>query len=127
MTCSSRSEIATSGPWGHQGRPLPTRRAAEAALARSLAPRLGRGLSCFCIAMCRAAGDRLHVARIRLLRTVVGLIVAFSGAKAGGSAVPYEIRPMVAAVVDKCGAEQPARHLPYYDAALARTGSQMLM
>ena len=41
-----------------------------------------------------------HVVRIGLLGTVVGLIVAFSAAKAGGSADPNEIRPMIAAVVD---------------------------
>jgi hypothetical protein len=41
-----------------------------------------------------------HVVRIGLLGTVVGLIIAFSAAKAGGSADPNEIRPMIAAVVD---------------------------
>ena len=41
-----------------------------------------------------------HVVRIGLLGTVIGLIVAFSAAKAGGSADPNEIRPMIAAVVD---------------------------
>jgi hypothetical protein len=41
-----------------------------------------------------------HVVRIGLLGTVVGLIVAFSAASAGGSADPSEIRPMIAAVVD---------------------------
>ena len=41
-----------------------------------------------------------HVVRIGLLGTVVGLIIAFSAAKAGGSADPSEIRPMIAAVVD---------------------------
>jgi hypothetical protein len=41
-----------------------------------------------------------HVVRIGLLGTVVGLIIAFSAAKAGGSADPDQIRPMTAAVVD---------------------------
>ena len=41
-----------------------------------------------------------HVVRIGLLGTVVGLIIAFSAAKAGGSADPNEIKPMIAAVVD---------------------------
>jgi hypothetical protein len=41
-----------------------------------------------------------HVVRIGLLGTVVGLITAFSAAKAGGSADPDQIRPMIAAVVD---------------------------
>jgi MotA/TolQ/ExbB proton channel family len=41
-----------------------------------------------------------HVVRIGLLGTVVGLIIAFSAAKAGGSADPDAIRPMIAAVVD---------------------------
>ena len=41
-----------------------------------------------------------HVVRIGLLGTVVGLIIAFSAAKAGGSADPSEIKPMIAAVVD---------------------------
>jgi hypothetical protein len=41
-----------------------------------------------------------HVVRIGLLGTVVGLIIAFSAAKTGGSADPSEIRPMIAAVVD---------------------------
>jgi hypothetical protein len=41
-----------------------------------------------------------HVVRIGLLGTVVGLIVAFSAAKAGGSTDPNEIGPMIAAVVD---------------------------
>jgi MotA/TolQ/ExbB proton channel family len=41
-----------------------------------------------------------HVVRIGLLGTVVGLIIAFSAAKAGGSADPDQIRPMIAAVVD---------------------------
>jgi hypothetical protein len=41
-----------------------------------------------------------HVVRIGLLGTVVGLIIAFSAAKAGGSADPSEIAPMIAAVVD---------------------------
>jgi hypothetical protein len=41
-----------------------------------------------------------HVVRIGLLGTVVGLIIAFSAAKTGGSADPNEIRPMIAAVVD---------------------------
>jgi hypothetical protein len=41
-----------------------------------------------------------HVVRIGLLGTVVGLIMAFSAAKAGGAADPNEIKPMIAAVVD---------------------------
>jgi len=41
-----------------------------------------------------------HVVRIGLLGTVVGLIIAFSAAKAGGSAELNEIKPMIAAVVD---------------------------
>jgi MotA/TolQ/ExbB proton channel family len=41
-----------------------------------------------------------HVVRIGLLGTVIGLIMAFSAAKAGGSADLSEIKPMIAAVVD---------------------------
>src|SRR5262249_29392163 len=41
-----------------------------------------------------------HVVRIGLLGTVVGLIIAFAAAKAGGSADPNEIKPMIAAVVN---------------------------
>jgi hypothetical protein len=41
-----------------------------------------------------------HVVRIGLLGTVVGLIIAFSAAKAGGAADLNEVRPMIAAVVD---------------------------
>jgi hypothetical protein len=41
-----------------------------------------------------------HVVRLGLLGTVVGLIIAFSAARTGGSADPSEIRPMIAAVVD---------------------------
>jgi MotA/TolQ/ExbB proton channel family protein len=41
-----------------------------------------------------------HVVRIGLLGTVVGLIVAFSAARAGGSADPSAIRPMIASVID---------------------------
>jgi hypothetical protein len=41
-----------------------------------------------------------HVVRIGLLGTVIGLIIAFSAAKAGGSADPSAIKPMIAAVVD---------------------------
>jgi MotA/TolQ/ExbB proton channel family len=41
-----------------------------------------------------------HVVRIGLLGTVIGLIIAFSAAKTGGSADPSEIKPMIAAVVD---------------------------
>jgi hypothetical protein len=41
-----------------------------------------------------------HVVRIGLLGTVIGLIMAFSAAKAGGSADLNEIKPMIAAVVD---------------------------
>jgi MotA/TolQ/ExbB proton channel family len=41
-----------------------------------------------------------HVVRIGLLGTVVGLILAFSAARAGGSADPNEIRAMIATVID---------------------------
>ena len=41
-----------------------------------------------------------HVVRIGLLGTVIGLIVAFSGARAGGSADPNEVRAMITAVID---------------------------
>ena len=41
-----------------------------------------------------------HVVRIGLLGTVVGLIVAFSAARAGGSADPNAIQPMIASVID---------------------------
>jgi hypothetical protein len=41
-----------------------------------------------------------HVVRIGLLGTVVGLIVAFSAARAGGSADPDAIKPMIASVID---------------------------
>jgi hypothetical protein len=41
-----------------------------------------------------------HVVRIGLLGTVIGLIIAFSAAKAGGSADLNEVKPMIAAVVD---------------------------
>jgi hypothetical protein len=41
-----------------------------------------------------------HVVRIGLLGTVVGLIVAFSAARAGGSADPNAIRSMIASVID---------------------------
>jgi hypothetical protein len=41
-----------------------------------------------------------HVVRIGLLGTVVGLIVAFSAARTGGSADPNAIRPMIASVID---------------------------
>jgi hypothetical protein len=41
-----------------------------------------------------------HVVRIGLLGTVVGLIVAFSAARAGGSVDPNAIRPMIASVID---------------------------
>jgi MotA/TolQ/ExbB proton channel family len=41
----------------------------------------------------------VHVVRIGLLGTVVGLIIAFSAAASGGSSNPDEIRPMIAAVV----------------------------
>lgn len=41
-----------------------------------------------------------HVVRIGLLGTVIGLIMAFSAAKTGGSADLNEIKPMIAAVVD---------------------------
>jgi hypothetical protein len=41
-----------------------------------------------------------HVVRVGLLGTVVGLIIAFSAAKAGGAADLNEVKPMIAAVVD---------------------------
>ena len=41
-----------------------------------------------------------HVVRLGLLGTVVGLIIAFSAAKTGGSANPEEIKPMIASVID---------------------------
>jgi hypothetical protein len=41
-----------------------------------------------------------HVVRIGLLGTVAGLIVAFSAARAGGSADPNAIQPMIASVID---------------------------
>lgn len=41
-----------------------------------------------------------HIVRLGLLGTVVGLLVAFAAAKAGGSADPNEIKPMIASVVD---------------------------
>jgi len=41
-----------------------------------------------------------HVVRIGLLGTVVGLIIAFAAAKAGGTADANEIKPMIAAVVE---------------------------
>jgi hypothetical protein len=41
-----------------------------------------------------------HVVRIGLLGTVIGLIVAFSAARAGGSVDPNAIRPMIASVID---------------------------
>jgi hypothetical protein len=41
-----------------------------------------------------------HVVRIGLLGTVVGLIIAFSAAGAGGSADPGEIRAMITSVID---------------------------
>ena len=41
-----------------------------------------------------------HVVRIGLLGTVVGLIIAFSAAREGGSADATEVRTMIAAVVD---------------------------
>jgi len=41
-----------------------------------------------------------HVVRIGLLGTVVGLIIAFAAAKAGGSTDPNEIKPMISAVVE---------------------------
>jgi hypothetical protein len=45
-------------------------------------------------------GLATHVVRLGLLGTVVGLIIAFSAAKAGGAADPNEIKSMIAAVVD---------------------------
>ena|SRR5438874_12955704 len=42
----------------------------------------------------------VHVVRLGLLGTVVGLIIAFSAAKSGGSADPSEIRTMIATVID---------------------------
>lgn len=41
-----------------------------------------------------------HVVRIGLLGTVIGLIIAFSAAGAGGSSDPDEVRAMIASVVD---------------------------
>jgi MotA/TolQ/ExbB proton channel family len=41
-----------------------------------------------------------HVVRIGSLGTVIGLIIAFSAAKAGSSTDLNEIKPMIAAVVD---------------------------
>ncbi|HZF35966.1 MAG TPA: MotA/TolQ/ExbB proton channel family protein [Candidatus Angelobacter sp.] len=41
-----------------------------------------------------------HVVRIGLLGTVIGLIIAFAAAKAGGSTDPNEIKPMISAVVE---------------------------
>ncbi|MGE0117246.1 MAG: MotA/TolQ/ExbB proton channel family protein [Dongiaceae bacterium] len=41
-----------------------------------------------------------HVVRIGLLGTVVGLIIAFSAAREGGSADVAEVKTMIAAVVD---------------------------
>lgn len=41
----------------------------------------------------------IHVVRLGLLGTVVGLIIAFSAAASGGSSSPEEIKPMIAAVV----------------------------
>jgi hypothetical protein len=41
-----------------------------------------------------------HVVRIGLLGTVIGLIVAFSAARLGGSADPNEIRAMISSVID---------------------------
>jgi len=42
----------------------------------------------------------VHVVRIGLLGTVVGLIIAFSAAKSGGTSNPDEVRTMIGAVVD---------------------------
>jgi len=41
-----------------------------------------------------------HVVRLGLLGTVVGLIIAFSAARHGGSTDPNEVKTMIAAVVD---------------------------
>jgi len=41
-----------------------------------------------------------HVVRLGLLGTVVGLIIAFSAAKTGGSADSNEIRAIIASVID---------------------------
>jgi hypothetical protein len=41
-----------------------------------------------------------HVVRIGLLGTVIGLIIAFSAAKSGGSSDPDEVRTMIGSVVD---------------------------
>ena len=41
-----------------------------------------------------------HVVRIGLLGTVVGFIVAFFPARAGGSADPNAIQSMIASVID---------------------------
>jgi MotA/TolQ/ExbB proton channel family len=61
------------------------------------------GLGIFCVFLQRWSDVQwlaTHVVRIGLLGTVVGLIIAFSAASAGGSTDPSEIRPMIAAVVD---------------------------
>lgn len=42
----------------------------------------------------------VHVVRIGLLGTVVGLIIAFSAARSGGASDPEEVRTMIGAVVD---------------------------
>jgi len=41
-----------------------------------------------------------HVVRIGLLGTVIGLIIAFAAARAGGSTDPSAIKPMISAVVE---------------------------
>jgi hypothetical protein len=60
-------------------------------------------LGLFCVALRRWADVQwiaTHVVRIGLLGTVIGLILAFSHAAAGGSGNPEDIKPMIAAVVD---------------------------
>lgn len=42
----------------------------------------------------------VHVVRVGLLGTVIGLIIAFSAASAGGSDDPDQVRAMIAQVVD---------------------------
>ena len=60
----------------------------------------GLGILCVFLALARRRVLATHVVRIGLLGTVVGLIIAFSAAKAGGSADLSEVKPMIAAVVD---------------------------
>jgi hypothetical protein len=59
------------------------------------------GILCVCLQRWRdVEWLATHVVRLGLLGTVVGLIIAFSAAKAGGAADPNEIKSMIAAVVD---------------------------